>query len=385
MTTFYLYRYFFFCCIFPVALVASFSRTTNRQSITTLFAAERRAYALLVDAENASNGTFDLAMKYLQESRNGLQMPIRRIYGKAGILSQGPWQTMILEHSLIEIPTHHLGIADIDLVIDAMDLLYTKESFLEGFVLFSSDADFTRLAQRIREQNLIVIGVGRRLASQANGTLAKACHEFVYMEDLEEQMEQMNTAQRVKEKEAAELPQTKKLETEEEDTPKDMPTEENTSKDTSEEEDAAEEKSLEIVEQKEVRDRTRMRKVWATLRKITARTSEKLQNMSPQNSTSLCLEMPVANATLGEGRVVPEGIPAATNSAAVGKVVRRLKRDVKRLSPSNEWLMLSVLTEASPFDVKAVGYKKKIDLMRAQNKYFELKLKGTSWFVRLRK
>jgi hypothetical protein len=69
--------------------------------------------------------------------------------------------------------------SDIALVIDAMDLLHSGR--FDGFVLISSDSDFTRLASRIREQGLDVYGIGQKKTPEA---FRKACKRFIFVENL---------------------------------------------------------------------------------------------------------------------------------------------------------------------------------------------------------
>ncbi len=69
--------------------------------------------------------------------------------------------------------------SDIALVIDAMDLLHSGR--FDGFVLVSSDSDFTRLASRVREQGLDVFGIGRQKTPES---FRKACKRFIFIENL---------------------------------------------------------------------------------------------------------------------------------------------------------------------------------------------------------
>jgi len=69
--------------------------------------------------------------------------------------------------------------SDIALVIDAMDLMHTGR--FDGFVLVSSDSDFTRLAQRLREQGLGVYGMGMQKTPEA---FRRACKRFIFLENL---------------------------------------------------------------------------------------------------------------------------------------------------------------------------------------------------------
>ena len=70
--------------------------------------------------------------------------------------------------------------ADIALVIDAMDMMHKGK--LDGFCLISSDSDFTRLAQRLREDGLLVYGFGERKTPEA---FRNACNRFIYVENLD--------------------------------------------------------------------------------------------------------------------------------------------------------------------------------------------------------
>lgn len=131
--------------------------------------------AVLIDAENASarhaRGVFEAA------GRLG-EATVRRIYGDFSNGRLASWSAAICEHSIVVChqPTYARGknAADIALVIDAMDLLMRRER-LEGFVLVSSDSDFTRLAQRLREGGFAVCGVGESKTPRA---FRAACHRF---------------------------------------------------------------------------------------------------------------------------------------------------------------------------------------------------------------
>lgn len=109
---------------------------------------------------------------------------IRRIYGDfSGTGAQG-WTKEKLA-ALAIVPhqqfanTTGKNASDIALVIDAMDILHSGR--FDGFVLISSDSDFTRLASRIREQGVDVFGMGMRKTPAA---FVKACKRFIYVENL---------------------------------------------------------------------------------------------------------------------------------------------------------------------------------------------------------
>jgi len=108
---------------------------------------------------------------------------VRRIYGDFSGPHLRGWEKKLA--SLAVIPhqqfayTKGKNSSDIALVIDAMDLMHSGR--FDGFVLISSDSDFTRLAGRLREQGLQVFGIGRRNTPEA---FRKACKRFIFVENL---------------------------------------------------------------------------------------------------------------------------------------------------------------------------------------------------------
>jgi uncharacterized LabA/DUF88 family protein len=87
---------------------------------------------------------------------------VKRIYGEWTGPQLGGWKKVLLDHSIQPIQqfayTKGKNASDSSLIIDAMDLLYTRR--FDGFCLVSSGSDFTRLASRLREEGLIVYGFG---------------------------------------------------------------------------------------------------------------------------------------------------------------------------------------------------------------------------------
>ena len=141
---------------------------------------DTKSLAVLIDADNTSakhaQPIFDEIVK-LGEAN------VRRIYGdfSAGRLSgwDGAIKSLaILQHQQRS-NSKGKNASDIALVIDAMDLMYKRT--LDGVVLVSSDSDFTRLAQRLREEGLEVYGFGERKAVEA---FRNACNRFIYVENL---------------------------------------------------------------------------------------------------------------------------------------------------------------------------------------------------------
>ncbi len=97
---------------------------------------------------------------------------------------------------LIEIP--HVRVsgknsADIRMVVDALDLCYTK-SHVDTFIIISGDSDFSPLVSKLRENNKVVIGVG--VKNSTSDLLTSNCDEFIYYDDLIRDSEKHNKAKR---------------------------------------------------------------------------------------------------------------------------------------------------------------------------------------------
>ena len=143
---------------------------------------ENKRLAVLVDADNVSSKWTAAIFKEIATLGDAT---VRRIYGNFAADSLSSWRDTLLEYALI--PHHQPAYtkrknsSDIALVIDAMDILHSDR--VDGFVLVSSDSDFTRLASRIREEGLDVIGIGKQKTPES---LRKACKRFIFLENLEE-------------------------------------------------------------------------------------------------------------------------------------------------------------------------------------------------------
>ncbi len=136
--------------------------------------------AVLIDADNVAERW---APAIFGELATLGEATVRRIYGDFSTPSLNGWRQVLQEHAII--PHHQPAYtsrknsSDIALVIDAMDILHSGR--VQGFVLVSSDSDFTRLASRIREQGLNVIGIGEERTPKS---LRKACNRFILLENL---------------------------------------------------------------------------------------------------------------------------------------------------------------------------------------------------------
>ncbi len=136
--------------------------------------------AVLIDADNAqpsiTEGLLSEIAKYGVAS-------VKRIYGDWTTPSLGGWKSVLLEHSIQPVQQFRYTVGknatDSAMIIDAMDLLYTKR--FDGFCLVSSDSDFTRLASRIREEGLLVYGFGEKKTPKA---FVSACDKFIFTEVL---------------------------------------------------------------------------------------------------------------------------------------------------------------------------------------------------------
>ncbi len=139
--------------------------------------AEQRL-AVLIDADNAPR----TAMRAIMREVAVYGTPtIKRIYGDWTAANMASWKPILLENALTPIQqygyTTGKNSTDSAMIIDAMDLLYNNPC--EGFVLVSSDSDFTRLATRLREAGKKVIGLGERKTPEP---FIVACDKFIYIE-----------------------------------------------------------------------------------------------------------------------------------------------------------------------------------------------------------
>ena len=120
---------------------------------------ERPLYAVLIDADNIAPKYADSILK---EVTTYGDPALRRVYGDWSSDGLRGWNDVIQRLGLVahhdKANTQRKNASDIGLVIDAMDILHTGR--FDGFVLVSSDSDFTALGSRIREQGLDVVGVG---------------------------------------------------------------------------------------------------------------------------------------------------------------------------------------------------------------------------------
>ena len=136
--------------------------------------------AVLIDADNVS----DKYIKYIFDEISNHGTPTyKRIYGDWTKPQLGSWKTVLLNYSITPIQQYSYttgkNATDAALIIDAMDILYSNH--VDGFCIVSSDSDFTKLAARLREAGMYVIGMGEK---KTPSPFIAACEKFKYLEVL---------------------------------------------------------------------------------------------------------------------------------------------------------------------------------------------------------
>lgn len=152
--------------------------------------AEEKKLALLIDSDNVSA---KYAQFILQEASKYGELACRRIYGDWERNVSG-WRVPAMNNSILPVQqTCYVtgkNATDFSMIIDAMDLLYTGN--IDGFVLVTSDSDFTRLAIRLREAGKLVVGIGEIKTPLA---FTSSCHHFSYLNqlcDVDDELDEKN-------------------------------------------------------------------------------------------------------------------------------------------------------------------------------------------------
>jgi uncharacterized LabA/DUF88 family protein len=134
--------------------------------------------AVLIDADNAQPSIIE---ELLAEIARFGEPTVKRIYGDFTAPTSSQWKKVLNRFAIKPMQqfayTTGKNATDSTLIIDAMDLLYTRR--FDGFCLVSSDSDFTGLALRIREEGLTVYGFGEQKTPEA---FRNACHKFILTE-----------------------------------------------------------------------------------------------------------------------------------------------------------------------------------------------------------
>ena len=166
--------------------------------------------AVLIDADNVPRDSLKPAMEEIAIYGTPT---IKRIYGDWTSPNIGGWKQSLLENAVTPIQqygyTTGKNSTDSAMIIDAMDILYAGQC--DGFVLVSSDSDFTRLAIRLREAGKYVIGMGEKKTPNA---FIVACDKFIYIEVLRAKAEKSaeKTAEKTQTTKSRKKVETKKTE-----------------------------------------------------------------------------------------------------------------------------------------------------------------------------
>jgi len=152
--------------------------------------------AVLIDADNVS----DKYIKYIFDELSNHGTPTyKRIYGDWTKPQLASWKNVLLNYSITPIQQYNYttgkNSTDSALIIDAMDILYSKN--VDGFCIISSDSDFTRLAARLREAGMYVVGMGEK---KTPTPFISACEKFKYLEVLAGSITNINNIDEVLEK-----------------------------------------------------------------------------------------------------------------------------------------------------------------------------------------
>lgn len=150
-----------------------------------------KRFAVLIDADNVSDRYIKNIMDEL--ANEGI-VTYKRIYGDWTKPALASWKNVLLNHSITPIQQYSYttgkNATDSAMIIDAMDILYSGN--VEGFCIVSSDSDFTRLASRLRESGMYVIGMGERKTPQP---FVNACNRFKYLEVISGSLEKEKKSQ----------------------------------------------------------------------------------------------------------------------------------------------------------------------------------------------
>jgi uncharacterized protein (TIGR00288 family) len=138
----------------------------------------KQKIALFIDADNAPANKFE---EVLSEVAKYGVVTIRKAYGNWKSASLKPWEDLLNEYAIQPIQQYDLtkgkNASDIALVIDAMDVMYTKDIDVMCFV--SSDCDFTPMVTRALAEGKVVLGFGERKTPSA---FVNACSKFLYLD-----------------------------------------------------------------------------------------------------------------------------------------------------------------------------------------------------------
>ena len=163
---------------------------------------EQKKIAVLIDADNTP---VNKLRSIIQEVAVYGHVITKRAYGDFSLDTLKNWKKELNDNAIIPVQqfayTRGKNSSDSAMIIDAMDLLYTDK--YDAFVLVTSDSDFTKLATRLRESQLVVYGVGQKKTPQS---FVNACDNFIYIENLQDAEEEESEEEEEKLKEVEKQP-----------------------------------------------------------------------------------------------------------------------------------------------------------------------------------
>lgn len=155
---------------------------------------KHKRIALLIDGDNAQPS---LISQILAEAGKHGSVTIRRIYGDWTKANMSGWKDTLNNYAIQPIQQFRYTVGknatDSAMIIDAMDILHS--GLVDGFCIVSSDSDYTRLATRIRESGIFVMGIGKETTPKA---FVNACNVFIYTENLSTEIKSLGKKMRYK-------------------------------------------------------------------------------------------------------------------------------------------------------------------------------------------
>lgn len=162
---------------------------------------KQKSIALLIDGENISPKYVEAI---IEETLNYGRINHKRVYGDWSKKIMSGWKKQCLEYGLSQVQqfsyTSKKNVSDFSLVIDAMDIMYGEK--VDSFCICSSDSDFTKLVTRIKENGLIVYGMGE---SKTPIALVNSCENFTYLDKLVKSTENGEADKKLKSKEVSSI------------------------------------------------------------------------------------------------------------------------------------------------------------------------------------
>ena len=151
---------------------------------------EDKKFAVLIDADNVSSKYVKIIFDEISDYGVATY---KRIYADWTTPNSSSWKDVLLENSITPIQQYGYTVGknstDAAMIIDAMDILYSNH--VDGFCIASSDSDFTRLASRLRESGMFVVGMGEKKTPKP---FIVACNQFKFLDILAQTEESNNSS-----------------------------------------------------------------------------------------------------------------------------------------------------------------------------------------------